>query len=98
MSKSLRRRPSLELLEDRRLPATFGLPWPDPQHLTLSFAPDGTAAGSAPSVLGQTLNALMPTTTWQLDILRAFQSWAVLGNINIGLVSDNGQPGGQPGP
>ena len=31
-------------LEDRTLPATiFGIPWADPGHLTLSFAPDGTA-------------------------------------------------------
>src|SRR5947199_46860 len=32
----------LESLEDRSLPATFGVPWPDPGHLTLSFVPDGT--------------------------------------------------------
>jgi hypothetical protein len=93
-----RRRPSLEILEDRRLPAIFGLPWPDPQHLTLSFAPDGAAVGSGPSVLNQTLNTLMPSANWKLDILRAFQSWAVLGNINLGLVADTGAPSGQPGP
>ena len=40
----------------------------------------------------------MPTAAWQLDVLRAFQSWAVLGNINIGLVSDDGEAPGQPGP
>src|SRR4051812_792011 len=98
MRKAPRRRPSLEALEDRRLPATFGLPWPDPQHLTLSFMPDGTPVGGAPSALRQTLDARMSTPAWRLDVLRAFQSWAELANINIGLVSDNGQASGQPGP
>ena len=98
MPKLPRRRPSLEILEDRRLPATFGVAWPDPQHLTLSFAPDGALMDNAPSVLNQALNARMATSTWQLDILRAYQSWAVLGNLNIGLVNDTGAPSGQPGP
>ena len=35
----------VEALESRDLPATFGTPWPDGQHLTLSFAP--TAPRSA---------------------------------------------------
>ncbi len=93
-----RRRPSLEVLEDRRLMTIAGLPWADPQHLTLSFIPDGTLVGGVPSTLFKTLNAEMPTATWETDILRAFQSWADLGNINISLVSDNGQSPGQPGP
>ncbi len=93
-----RRRPSVEALESRHLPATFGIPWPEPQSLTLSFMPDGTPLGGASSRLSQTLNATMPTQTWELEILRAFQSWAVLGNINIALTSDNGQAPGQPGP
>jgi hypothetical protein len=98
MSRSPRRRPSLEALEDRRLPATFGLPWPDPGHLTLSFTPDGTAIGSAPSALTATLGAVMPAPTWQRTILRAVQSWADLSNINVGLVADDGEAAGQPGP
>src|SRR5690349_12505814 len=94
-----RRRPSFEALEARGLLAAFGLTWPDPSHLTLSFAPDGTAVGpGGPSVLSQTLGAMAPAPAWQATILRAFQSWAVLGNINIGLVADGGQPLGQPGP
>ena len=93
-----RRRPSLETLEDRRLPATFGLTWPDPNHLTLSFAPDGTGVGSSSSVLFQTFGAQTPDSVWETEILRAFQSWAVLANINIGVVADSGQPTGQPGP
>ncbi len=98
MRFSTRRRPSLEALEDRRLLATVGLTWPDPQHLTLSFVPDGTSIGGAPSVLSQTMGAQTATSVWQTQILRAFQTWAVRGNINIGLVADAGQPAGQPGP
>ena len=98
MRKAPRRRPSLESLEERRLPAIFGLPWPDPVHLTLSFAPDGAVVGDAPSTLNQTLGSTLPSAVWKADILRAFQSWAAFGNINIGLVSDNGQAAGQPGP
>jgi hypothetical protein len=46
--KKSRRRPSLrvEVLEDRCVPATWGNPWPDANHLTLSFAPDGTQVGN----------------------------------------------------
>ncbi len=98
MHSTPRRRPSVEVLESRHLPATFGVPWPEPQSLTLSFMPDGTPVSGATSSLSQTLNATMPTQTWELEILRAFQSWAVLGNINIGVVADDGQAPGQPGP
>lgn len=93
-----RRRPLLEPLEGRQLPATFGVAWPDPGHLTLSFVKDGTPVGSAPSALATTLDARMPTALWQRTILSAFQAWADLANINIGLVPDGGQPAGQPGP
>src|SRR5260370_27727781 len=90
------RRLSVEQLEDRCVPA-FGTPWPDAAHLTLSFAPDGTAVGDHTSALFNTLNAIAPTSTWEHEILRAFQTWAVQANINIGIVSDGGQPFGIPG-
>ncbi len=44
-------RPLLEILEDRLTPTTYGVPWPDPQHLTVSFVPDGTAIGTQTSDL-----------------------------------------------
>ena len=72
----------VEQLEDRLAPAIFGTPWPDPGHLSLSFAPDGTLGGISASNLFQTLNAVAPTSTWELQILRAFQTWAQYGNIN----------------
>lgn len=98
MPQAPRRRPSLEALESRHLPATFGIPWPDSQHLTLSLIPDGTPVGGAPSALHQTLGARLPAAAWELDVLRAFQSWAVLGDINIGLVADDGRSPGLSGP
>ena len=44
MARTPRRRPSLEALEDRNLPAALGLPWPDSGHLTLSVATRGETA------------------------------------------------------
>ncbi len=100
MKKSDSRRhrlPHLEGLEDRCLPALFGIPWPDASHLTISFAPDGTKVAGQPSDLFGRLDAQMPRAVWQGQILRAFQSWAVNANINFSVVSDGGQPFGAPG-
>src|SRR5439155_12200504 len=66
-------------------------------QLTLSFAPDSTLGGISASNLFQTLNAVAPTSTWEREILRAFQTWAVNGNINIAVVPDGGQPLGSAG-
>jgi Matrixin len=92
------RRLSVERLEDRAVPATFGVPWSDPSRLTLSFAPDGTSVAGNPSSLFQLLNAQQPTAVWQREVLQAFQTWAVQANINIGLVTDGGEPFGVAGP
>src|SRR5262245_34712535 len=78
-----------ERLEDRCVPATFGQPWLDGQHLTLSFAPDGTLIAGEASTLTATLAALGPTA--RFEILRAFQTWAANANLNLGLVADGGQ-------
>ena len=88
----------IERLEERAVPATFGVPWADPSRLTLSFAPDGTSVAGQPSALFKTLDAQQPTAVWQQEILQAFQTWAVQANINIGLVTDGGQPFGVAGP
>ena len=56
----------LEQLEERTAPATFGNPWPDAHHLTLSFAPDGTGVGTNSSVLFQTLDAIAPPAVCSL--------------------------------
>jgi hypothetical protein len=95
----MKRQPRLECepLEDRLVPADFGVPWINASHLTLSFAPDGTAIAGHQSSLFGSLNAQMPTAVWEGLILQAFQTWAIQTNINIGVVSDGGQPFGVPG-
>src|SRR5580692_9916357 len=94
MKVSAPSRLAIEQLEDRLTP-TWGIPWPSPTTLTLSFVPDGTSVSGTPS----NLFALMGpnTAAWETDILQAFQTWAVKSNINIGLVSDDGAPLGTPG-
>jgi hypothetical protein len=91
------RRLILEALEDRTVPAVFGVPWSNHNFLTLSFAPDGTPIGSQTSNLFATLNAQEPTAVWQAVVLRAVQTWAVDTNLTVGVVSDNGQPFGTSG-
>src|SRR4051794_28036423 len=87
----------LEQLEDRTVPAAFNVPWPDAPELTLSFAPDGTDAGGQPSALFRSPNARIPTHAWQEAILRAFQTWAIAADVNVGVVADGGQPFGTLG-
>src|SRR4051812_31799923 len=92
------RRPlGVERLDDRSLPATFGIPWADPGHLTLSFAPDGTDTPTEPSTLNAVMTSTVPYAGWQREVLRAFQTWAAATNLNIGLVPDGGQPLGTVG-
>ena len=49
---------AIEVLEDRAVPTTFGVPWSDARNLTLSFAPDGAgmARESAASAIYATLD------------------------------------------
>jgi hypothetical protein len=99
MSQSLppRRRLSVEQLEDRLTP-TFGTPWFNGSHLTLSFAPDGTNVSGQASNLFALMNATTPQAQWEQAILRAYQTWTVSTNLNVGLVYDNGAPLGIAGP
>jgi hypothetical protein len=88
---------SLETLEARDVPATWGNPWPDAGHLTISFAPDGTDIGGQQSALFARLDSIEPQAVWQKDILRAFQAWVPAANINFGVVTDGGQAFGAAG-
>ena len=95
--RKLTRRLFAERLEDRDVPASFGLAWPDPQHLTVSFVPDGTSVYGSGSALFGSLNAGAPTAVWQAELLRAIQSWASVANINVSVVADGGQALGASG-
>jgi hypothetical protein len=85
------RRLNVEVLEERDVPSAslYGTPWLDPEHLTLSLAPDGTDIAGTASQLGTVLANSGSTAT--TDLLRAFQSWAAVADINVGLVADGGQ-------
>jgi hypothetical protein len=98
--KSLQRRRAqfaVEALEERCTPATSGIAWPNGQQMTLSFVPDGTKVDGYFSSLFKTLNSQTSTAAWEREILRAFQSWAQYANLNVGVVSDGGQPLGTAG-
>jgi hypothetical protein len=90
-----RNRLTLEPLERRDCPAVFGNPWPDP-NLTLSFAQDGTSINGVSNRFDAAL-ANIPADMRTSEILRAFQAWVAVANVNIGLVPDSGQPFGAPG-
>jgi hypothetical protein len=93
-----RARLTIESLEPRDVPAQFGIPWPNPTALTVSFAPDGSDVDGAPSDLYALMarSGLSPTV-WQTQILRAFQAWAAVADMNIALTGDNGSALGAPG-
>jgi hypothetical protein len=92
------KRPELEGLEDRLLLyAALGDQWTYSSRVTYSLMPDGTNIGGVPSVLFQTLNAKIPTATWQEQIEQAASLWENVANVNLSQVSDNGMPVGTPG-
>lgn len=88
---------ALELLEDRTVPALFGIPWYDPTHLSISFAPDGTTIAGHESEFFATLDQQQDTSQWQRTILRAFQTWALYANLNFAVENDAGDPFGTAG-
>jgi hypothetical protein len=87
----------LQRLEDRIAPATYGIPWRDPEHLTVSFAPDGTQIAGHESSLFQTLDAYQAPADWQREILQALQTWAVNANIDLSVQTDDAEPFGTAG-
>jgi Matrixin len=109
LSASVRGTPlRLEELETRLVPyAVSGNAWPNPQLITISFEPDGTVLGTNSSGGAITSNLISTLNTklggpqpgqqfapWQVQILKAAQSWAQQTNINLEVVSDDGAPSG----
>ncbi len=89
---------SITRLEDRTVPALFGVVWPDPNNITVSFAPDGTDIGGVKNTLTATLNAVAGKDVWQGELRRAFQTWAAVTNIDVHVVSDSGGAFGEAAP
>lgn len=82
-------RPSLEPLEGRALLATSGydyiltgLEWPNPGHITYSYAPDGVLWDHGVNNLNATFNAAFGTA-WRAQIARALATWQSVANIEI---------------
>ena len=92
-----RRQLRLESLEARHLMATFGVPWPEPRSLSVSFPSDNANVGAWPNELRSSLDQATDRLQWQHEVLRAFQTWASVSNINIGLVPDRGDDFGTVG-
>lgn len=95
--KTRARRLGVERLEPREVMATFGVPWPDARRLTVSFVPDGTQVGTGTTDLFATMDSQMPREVWQNEILRAFQTWGSVADVEFSVVSDDGSPLGSPG-
>lgn len=87
----------VEALEVRSLLTTYGLPWSDPRSLSVSFPGDNTPVGSHANDIRQTLDAVASRGRWQTAALKAFQTWAEVANINVGLVADRSDAFGAPG-
>jgi len=85
----------MERLEERTVPAVFGVPWTDASHLTLSFVPDGTSVDGVGSTFFGMSQA--NSAVWQAEILRAVQTWAQYANINVDVVADSGDDLGADG-
>jgi hypothetical protein len=87
----------LEILEKRDVPSAtnYGTPWLDGEHLTLSLAPDGASISGAANDLSAVLSAAGPNATTSL--LRAFQTWAAVTDVNLGITADGGQAFGTAG-
>jgi len=87
----------IEIMEERQLLTTFGVPWPDARNLSVSFPTDNTTIGAYGNSLRTVLDQVADRNVWQETALRAFQTWAVQANINIGLVPDRGDALGTVG-
>lgn len=87
----------VQTLEERRLLTVFGNVWPDERDLTVSFPADGVQVGDAANDLNETLDAVASRQQWQELALRAYQTWAVNADINIGLRNDFNTDFGVPG-
>ncbi|MGL4553182.1 MAG: matrixin family metalloprotease [Gemmataceae bacterium] len=91
-----RRTLRLEGLEDRTVPALYGIPWQDPGRLTISLPPDGTAIAGHASGLEGSLDG-QGLGDWRRTLLTAYQTWAAAANLNFGFRPDSGEAFGTAG-
>ena len=91
------RKLQLECLEPRMMLSGDGVLLANDSYLTLSFASDGVQVAGQANALHSKFDAIASEPVWQEAILRAFQTWVVHTNADVGVVSDGGQPFGTPG-
>ena len=87
------RRPAclrIESLEKRELLHGRTPVWAELPQLTLSFAPDGVDIAGEANVLSKTFDEGLGDEDWRRTIAKAFQTWAVNTNANIGIVDEQG--------
>lgn len=87
----------IQLLEDRRLLAVFGTAWPNARDLTVSFPTDGAQVGNYDNEVNALLDSIASRQDWQELALRAYQTWAVHADLNVGLRNDYNNDFGVPG-
>jgi hypothetical protein len=92
LCRSQRRRSTiaidLQTLEDRRMLAAFGTPWPDSRELTISFPSDGVEVGTHVNIIESRLDQIASRQERQEIVLRAYQTWAINADLNVGLRND----------
>ncbi len=88
---------NIETLESRRLLAGFGTPWLDARDLSISLPADGVGIDGYDNVLRESLDSVTDRENWEELILRAYQTWAIHADINIGLQADHDLDFGTPG-
>lgn len=64
------------------------LPWPD-RKVSVSFAPDRVEIGRYRNELAQHFDSQLPTPDWKLAILRAFQKWAKVADVEFSIAEDS---------
>ena len=92
--KKSKDRMGCETLETRHLMTVWGVPWPEPEKISVSFAPDGTIIEGQQSQLFSKLDATFSRQGWQQASLLALQTWAKYANLNFFESSDLGSPFG----
>jgi hypothetical protein len=77
--------------------AVFGNAWPDARNLSISFPADGVQIGTYENGINELLDGIAETQQWQELALRAYQTWAIHADINVGLRNDLNNAFGTPG-
>lgn len=87
-----------ETLQRREMMTVESLAWDGASSLRLSFVPDGTRVADQSSNADTVLSRSAAGAEWRSSVAKAFEIWAQYAAINVGVVSDSGDPMGVRGP